>query len=121
MAGSCAFYFVYTAILRLELLINLDVYDIAFNFSNIYILISGMFLAQQDLASPHDFLHETHLSPEVNETDSFSESFLLTQSHKKRRKCKRHSLEGLDLHMQPPVSLHQKSLMKDHTSKQYNR
>lgn len=52
------------------------------------------FLVSGDFSSNHDF----HIpwSPEVDETDSFSESLLLNKTHKKCRRYKRHSVEQLE-------------------------
>ena len=68
---------------------NLECSDSDFTFSK------GAFLVKREFLSPLGFPNQIH--PEVDETDSFSESFLLTHSRKKRRKfSKKHHMEIID-------------------------
>eukprot|EP00111_Clytia_hemisphaerica_P010419 TCONS_00030440-protein len=84
-------------------------------------LRKGMFLARRDLKA-HSNISD-RLSPDVyEETDSLSESLLLTQSRKKRRKYKKHSFEdfggGLSTNT---VTLHQKFLIQKCLKQQYSK
>ena len=93
--------------------------NITTNFSDSDVEVTlrkGMFLARRDLSG----CTAGRLSPEVYETDSLSESLLLTRSRKKRRKYKRHSFEDLDLHSSS-VSLHQKFMIQKCLKQQYSK
>ena len=80
---------------------------------------NAAFLVKQDLSSAHDF-RNILWSPEVDETDSYSESFLLTQSRKKRRRYKRHNTECLDQSLHQ-VTNEQRDRIHDVLMKQYSR
>lgn len=81
-------------------------------------LRKGAFLMKRDLASSHDF--GMPVSPEVDETDSFSESFRLTHSRKKRRRYKRHCVDGIDHQLNHVNSLQRKNI-HDVLSKQFSK
>ena len=92
--------------------------NITTNFSDSDVEVTlrkGMFLARYDLSA----CTSDRLSPEVYETDSLSESLLLTKARKKRRKYKRHSLEDLDLALS--VSSRQKLLIQKCLKQQYSK
>ena len=67
---------------------------------------AGSFLLRQDF-SPTQYSFRTRCSPEMDETDSLSES-LLSKSAKKCRRYKRHSMEHLE-HEDSPTSEHRNS------------
>ena len=92
--------------------------NITTNFSDSDVEVTlrkGMFLARRDFSR----YTAGRLSPEVYETDSLSESLLLTKSRKKRRKYKRHSFE--DLQLSTSVSPHQKLLIQKCLKQQYSK
>ena len=94
--------------------------NITTNFSDSDVgvtLRKGMFLARRDFSA---CTATGRMSPEVYETDSLSESLLLTRSRKKRRKYKRRSFEDLHLHSSS-VSLHQKFMIQKCLKQQYSK
>ena len=82
-------------------------------------LTKGAFLVKRDFSSPQDF--RMPWSPEVDETDSYNESFLLTQSRKKRRRYKRHNIECLTGQPMQHISADQQERIHNVLMQQYSR